>query len=304
MIKILFTGQSGLVGSRVFELLKDKYELSALSLEEKKDFISVDLLDSENTKNIVAGLDFDYIFHFAAYTSVDEAEAQKGDKNGPCYKLNVDATSNLVDLAKAKKAKFVYISTDFVFEGTNGPYSEDSPTGSQENLTWYGWTKKLGEEAVLGSGTESLIVRISYPFRAEFEKSDFARDMISRIQSKSLYPLFNDQFITPTFIDNLSDFLDRGVKDNLSGIFHVASSDVVTPYQFGQIINDIFGFGYDISESSIKKFQSDFPNKAKRPLNGGLGTDKLNNINFPVLSNQQAVEILKAQIASKSDKIS
>lgn len=303
MKKILFTGRSGLVGSRVFELLENKYQFLSLSREEKDGFITIDLT-SENLKKTLLDLDFEYIFHFAGYTAVDEAEKQRDDKGGPCYKLNVDATSDLARIAKEKNAKMIYISTDFVFEGTNGPYSEDNPTGEPENLTWYGWTKKLGEEAVLNSGEESLVVRISYPFRSSFEKSDFARDIISKIQSNTLYPLFNDQFITPTFIDNLANFLDTSLTGDLSGIFHVACADIITPYQFGQMINDIFGFNYHISKSSIKKYQNDFPDKAKRPQNGGLRVSKLDSINFPTLSNQQAVEILKKQIDSKSDKIS
>jgi dTDP-4-dehydrorhamnose reductase len=110
--------------------------------------------------------------------------------------------------------------------------------------------------------------------------------------------------LTPTFIDNLASFLNLSISDNLKGIYHLASSDVVTPYSFGQIISEIFGFNYPISQGSIIKFQSDFPNKAKRPQIGGLRMTKLDELNFPTLSNHDAIRLLKEQIASKSVKIS
>ncbi len=303
MSKILFTGATGLVGSRVFELFDGKQEFIPISWKERDGFITADLTVFEDLNKKLANIDFEYIFHFAGFTAVDDAESQRGDKNGACYKLNVDATANLVKIAKNKNARLIYISSDFVFEGDSGPYNENSPTGQMEKLSWYGWTKKLGEESVLGSDNNQVI-RIAYPFRSSFEKGDFARDIIARMENKTLYPLFNDQYLTPTFIDNLSDFLKTSISQDLKGVFHIASTDTVTPFSFGQIINEVFGFNYSIAEGSIKKFQSDFPNKAKRPQNGGLKLTKLESIPFVPLSNLKAIKILKTQIASQSAKIS
>lgn len=294
MTKILFTGSSGLVGSRVYELLKDAYSFIRVEKQFEKAEINCDLLDFEDFKNKIADLKFDRIFHFAAFTNVDEAEADRGNKNGTCYQLNVNLTRNLVELAKNRNAKLTFISTDFVFDGTQGPYSEDSKTGSENDLSWYGWTKSLGERDV-ESVSGNLIIRISYPFRSDFSRSDFARDMLSRMESKSLYPLFSDQYLTPTFIDNLADFLSHSLKNDLSGIYHVASSDLITPYNFGKILAATFNFELDIQKGSILDFQRNFPAKAKRPIKGGLSVKKLSKINFPSLSNQTAIRILKAQ---------
>ncbi len=304
MSKILFTGSTGLVGSRVYELLRDKHTITTISREIGRADIQSDLNDLSQLKKTLDNLDFEIILHFAGYTAVDEAENQKGDIEGLCYQTNVNVTQNVLNAAASHNAKVVFISTDFVFDGNKGPYTETDPTSSQENLSWYGWTKKLAEDNILNDSDKHQIIRIAYPFRSSFTKGDFARDLISKMENQSLYPLFNDQFLTPTFIDCLADFINLSLEKSLGGVYHLANSDVVTPYSFGQIINQVFEFNYPIERGSIYLFRQNFPDKAKRPINGGLIVKKIESLGVPVLTNVEAIKILKAQINSKSAKIS
>ena len=304
MSKILFTGSTGLVGSRVCELLRNNHEITTISRDIGNADIQSDLNDLSHLKKTLENLDFENIFHFAGFTAVDEAENQKGDIEGQCYQTNVNMTQNILNIAASYNAKVFFISTDFVFNGENGPYSETDPTGSSDDLSWYGWTKKLAEDNILNDSEKHQIIRIAYPFRSNFTKGDFARDIISKMENKSLYPLFYDQFLTPTFIDNLADFINLSLERSLSGVYHLANSDLVTPYSFGQIINDVFEFNYPIEKGSIHSFRQNFPNKAKRPVKGGLVTKKVESLGVPVLTNEEAIKILKTQINSKSAKIS
>ncbi len=304
MSKILFTGSSGLVGSRVYDLLKDQYDFTTISLSNPLSDINLDLTDYNSLVRAVSDIDFNLIYHFAGFTAVDEAELQREDNKGTCYINNVLATDNLIKVANDKNAKIVFISTDFVFNGKNGPYKEGDKTGSVSDLSWYGWTKKVAEDHLLQSGNKHQIIRISYPFRNNFSKGDFARDIISKMNSNSLYPLFNDQFITPTFVDSIADFLSFSLSHKLTGIYHIASSDVVTPYSFAQSISQTFNIEYKIDQGSILDFQKNFPTKAKRPINGGLNTKKVQALKFPILTSNEYLQILKTQLNSKSDKIS
>ncbi len=304
MPKTLFTGSSGLVGSRVYDLLKNQHDFITISRSDTKSDINLDIADINSLSQAVSDIDFNLIYHFAGFTAVDDAESQRGDNNGSCYINNVLATNNLIKIAKDKNAKIIFISTDFVFDGKNGPYEEGDKTGDISGLSWYGWTKKIAEEHILEASDKHQIIRISYPFRSCFTKGDFARDIISKMNSKTLYPLFNDQYITPTFIDSLAEFLKFSPAQAMAGIYHLASSDIVTPYSFAQSISRIFEIEYNIEEGSILAFQANFPAKAKRPIKGGLNTQKVRSLKFPVLSSDEYLQILKTQLTIKSDKIS
>ena len=169
--KIIGTGLSGLVGSRIIELLGDKYEFVDFSLD-----TGVSILDKANLaaafekhKDAVA------VLHLAAFTDTNAAWEQKGDKSGICYQLNVEGTRNILNLAKKYNQYLIYVSTDFVFDGAKDtPYTEiDEPSP----IEWYGETKYLGEKVILDSGYQNYaITRITYPYRAHFEtKPDIIR---------------------------------------------------------------------------------------------------------------------------------
>lgn len=218
------------------------------------------------------------LLHFAAFTDVDGAETQRGDENGSCWQLNVEATKKLAKVCQKLNLKIVYISTDFVFDGKNGPYSEeDTVAKSESDISWYGWTKLTGERTVLETMGNFLIVRTSYPYRANFpNKLDFVRNIIERLRSGNLYPMFSDQFLTPTFSDNFSKALNFLLKQNQTGIWHVVDNTTLSAYQAEIEIAKVFGFDYrEIKKASVLEFQRENPQAAKRPVKGGLKNDKL-----------------------------
>ena len=147
MLKVALTGTSGLVGSRIIELLHDKFLFIPLPQAD------MDITNKNSVQKIVNNIDFDVFLHLAAYTNVDSAEYSKES----VMMINVNGTQNVFEAVKKKERQFIYISTDFVFDGINPPYYEDS---QPHPLSVYALSKYEGEKIVKDN---AMIVRISYP---------------------------------------------------------------------------------------------------------------------------------------------
>lgn len=231
--QILVTGSEGLVGSRFVEISEHKNYLHP-----PKE-VELDITDPAELKALISSYNFNAVVHFAAYTNVDEAEKQRGDKQGDCWVVNVEGTKNLVEAIKLLKTKvhFIHISTDMVFPGTRddpGPYLENHPLDHDlSQLTWYGYTKAQAERIVQETLAEqATIVRLIYPVRASFEGNlDFLRRAIKLFDQGRLYPVFVDQQISITFIDEACKLLDRIISGNHRGVFHASSRDITTPFE-------------------------------------------------------------------------
>lgn len=277
-MKILVTGASGLVGSRFVELYPNSQDLLTPDLDE------FDLMHPGEylTKNTP-----DVVLNFAAYTNVSEAEKQRGDKSGPCWQINVEGTRNLVSALPAN-TRLIHISTDYVFSGQSGPYKEtDIPETNPSKVTWYGFTKGEAERIV---GERGTIVRLIYPIRAKyFAKLDYLRKPLDLYNQEKLYPLFTDQQISITSIDEACLALQKIIDQKLSGIFHMSCPDITTPYEI--ITYLLQKLGKDIS--GVQKSSVD---PIRYPKFGGLQvaeTEKRLGIKFS--SWKQVVDTLIRQ---------
>jgi len=274
MKKVLVIGGSGMVASRFIDLARSKFEIT--SADEK----TLDITNREKIASFFENNSFDAVVNFAAFTNVDGAEAQKGDKEGLVWKLNVEGPKALAEICLAKNMFMVHISTDFVFPGNEanpGPYSEDSILSeSEEGIGWYGWTKNRAEVEVSGSGCRKAIVRYGYPFRAaEFDlKKDWARNLLGIYNEQKLYPLFTDQVQSVVFIDDLVEPLCKIVEEGLEGVFHIVSEDTTTPYEIGSYVLEKYaGKLVEIQKGSMVEFLK-APGRTPRPRLGGLTVEK------------------------------
>lgn len=221
-MKILITGGSGLVGSRFKELSIYKNEIIAPSHGE------MDITDRQGVRKTIIDCHPDWIVHFAAYTNVSVAEQQRGDRMSVCYRVNVDGTRNILE-ALPSRARLIYISTDMVFSGSSGPYSEiDVPEKNSEKITWYGYTKKLAEDWCQDQTT----LRITYPVRAEYTaKLDYLRKPLVKYDNRAPLTYFDNQQVSITLIDEACMALNKLIEYRLRGVFHASSSDLGTPYE-------------------------------------------------------------------------
>lgn len=259
MVKVAITGSTGLVGSRIVELLKDDFGFVPLI------YPRLDITNKESVSDTLRDLDFDIFLHLAAYTNVDGAETEKSKAK----KLNVDGTRNVFNAVKQKGKNFIYISTDFVFDGESPPYYEDSrpnPVG------YYGKTKHEGELVVKNEG---MIIRIAYPYRAAFEqKKDFARTIKSLLEQRKELNMISDSSMTPTFIDDVANALKHLMNNFSPEIYHIVGSQTLSPYEAGKLIAKVF----DLNESLIKPttYEEYFKGKAKRPRYSEMKSRKNN----------------------------
>lgn len=258
-MKVAITGSTGLVGSRILELLKNKFAFIALKQP------GFDLFDKLSITTSL-DLDFDLLLHLAAYTNVDAAETNRE----LCSAINIQGTQNLLSVVQAKHKPMIYISTDFVFDGNNPPYYEYSAAGNYNNLCFYGQTKYEAEQIIKN---KAMIVRISYPYRKEFEpKKDFVRLIKFLLETQKEINMVNDSIITPTLIDDIALGLEYLINNFRPEIYHLVGSSSHTPYEAGQLVANTFA----LDTKLIKPIsaQDYFKNKAKRPLNNTIRSNK------------------------------
>lgn len=291
-MKIIGTGLSGLVGSRIVELNPD-LEFIDISLER-----GIDLLDPVSLEKVFTDhSDSVAVLHLAAFTDTNSAWTQNQDKSGPCYQVNVIGTQNIVNLCQKYDKHLVHISTDFVFDGTKeGKYTEED---SPNPIEWYGETKYFAEKVILDSGIKSSILRIAFPYRSNHDsKKDIVRKIIDGFKVGKLYPQWTDHFTTPTFIDDIASAVRYFVEHQPSGIFHLAGSSSQSPYEMCLLIADVFGFDKSIvTESTLADYVKSLP-PGSRPWQYNLSMDnsKVTSLGIKMKTLREGLEEMKKQL--------
>lgn len=220
------------------------------------------------------------VVNFAARTDVDGIERERGTGStatGPAWIVNAEAPKALASSCHSTGKYFVQLSTDFVFDGRNGPYDEQAARSPlSEDVSWYGWTKSEGERLSVLVDPGAAVVRISYPYRSDFSsKLDFARWMIERYRSGTLPPLYANQQVTPTWVPDVSRTLEVLVSRRPSGVFHVASPDITTPYEFGRELLTLVDGSVPRLETGTLLPPKPGSGIAPRPIRGGLRSRRL-----------------------------
>jgi dTDP-4-dehydrorhamnose reductase len=248
MKKVVITGGSGLVGARVQELLRKDVDWTALLHND------CDITQREQVQTYFKNTAFDAVLHMAAYTHVDKAEEERE----LVHKINVEGTRNVYDAVSEQGKQMIYISTDFVFSGKNGPYYEDSQV---DPVGYYGQSKYEGEQVLNG---EAMIVRISYPYGpSPAEKKGFARILQSLLAQGKELKMVTDSLFTPTYIDDIARSLSYLIQNYSPEIFHVCGSQCLSPYDAGMAIAE--EYGYDTNLIQKTSYNTYFTGRAKRP---------------------------------------
>lgn len=288
---LIVTGLTGLIGSRFEELYGHKYNFTSIDLS-----TGIDITDAKKVDQVIKESPADNILHLAAYTDVDQAHKQQGDKKGTCYQINVTGTENIVKSAKKHGKYLIHVSTDFVFDGTKKkPYTEED---TPNPIEWYGQTKYEAEKVVQNNLDKRSfsILRPSFPFRSNFKaKKDIVRKIIEGLEKDKLPPMFDDHFITPTFIDDLCKVFFMFTLKRPSGIYHATGSSHVSDFELATMVKETFGLKGKIKSSSIESYLQ----KAKRPYQKSLrmSNRKLQEeLGNPMLTVPSALMIMKTQM--------
>jgi len=291
-MKIIGTGLSGLVGSRIVELLPD-HLLIDYSLATGVSILDPAQLEDATSKHP----DFDCFLHLAAFTDTNQAWLQNGDKTGLCYRLNVEGTQNIINLCKKYNKHLIHISTDFVFDGTKeGAYTEEDIPNPIE---WYGATKYEAEKLVLSSGIPATIVRLAFPYRAVFaDKKDLVRKIIDALKANTLNPMFADQITTPTFVDDIALGIKYFIENKPIGIFHLVGSSSQSPYEMCQKIAEVFDFDPKlVRQGSLAEYVKTLP-EGSRPWqrNLAISNEKIKALGISMKTLEEGLLEMKKQM--------
>ncbi len=287
--QILATGISGLVGTRVQELLQDQFEFTDLSLA-----TGVDITNFDDLERHISNSPAEIILHLAAKTDVDGCEEDKiYGEEGKAWIINVTGTENIVKIAEKCGKKVIYISTDFVFDGTKDSYSEDDEANP---IDWYAVTKYEAEKLVLAD-SNSCVIRIAYPYRSTYSaKKDFVRRILDKMEHKETVIALTDHIITPTFIDDIAWGLRVFLNKDLNGIYHLVGSQSMSVYDaVGMIAKEFNYHDIDVRPTTRAVF---FKERAYRPFKLVLKNDKIIKLGIDMHGFVQGLKIIRQQILS------
>ncbi|MEK1310390.1 dTDP-4-dehydrorhamnose reductase [Limosilactobacillus fermentum] len=273
MTEILITGATGQLGSELRNLLDERNVAY-----DAFDSHGLDITDEETVMKKVEELQPKVIYHCAAYTAVDNAEDQYKAAN---WQVNETGTQNIAQAAKKVGALLVYVSTDYVFDGTNpGEYKEDDPTNPKNE---YGKAKLAGEEIVKQTLDNYYIVRTSWVF-GKYGRN-FVYTMLRLAKDHDRLTVVNDQFGRPTWTRTLAEFITHLVDTKSPyGTYQLSNDDSCSWYEFAkEILAD-----KDVEVAPVTS--KEYPQKAYRPRHSIMSLEKAKETGYEIPTWQEALK--------------
>ena len=250
-MRIGVTGASGMLGTALIDELTSNHQVFATSRSKgyEKDGVQWDCFDLTNVKKLnrwLVNTEPDLIVHCAAMVNVDECE----NNEESAMNLHVKTTKTIANYLNQDKKKLIYISTDSVFDGMKiNPYKEPDQV---RPLNIYAVTKLLGEESVLLM-ENGLVLRTNIIGWNVFGKVSFAEWILKSLVESKPIALFEDVIFSPIHVSDLSLIISRIIDYKLSGLYHCASKDYLSKYDFGIEMAKIF----DLPTTNINKISID-----------------------------------------------
>ncbi|MCY9806000.1 dTDP-4-dehydrorhamnose reductase [Lentilactobacillus senioris] len=279
-MEILVTGANGQLGTELCHLL-DERGLSYTGTDSKE----LDITDPKAVNDYFKQNQPKVVYHCAAYTAVDQAEEEPGKSIDE--KVNVLGTENVAKAAAKAGSTLVYISTDYVFDGTNEEMytEEDVPNPKNE----YGRTKYLGEQAVQKYADKYYIIRTSWVF-GQYGKN-FVYTMLKLAETHDQLTVVADQFGRPTWTRTLAEFMTYAVANDIPfGVYQLSNEGSCNWYEFATEI---------LKDKNVKVLpvtSEEYPQKAYRPRHSILDLSKAENTGFKIISWQDALKEFSTEI--------
>lgn len=274
---ILITGSNGQLGTELRHLLDErKQEYVAVDVAE------MDITDADKVDDVFSQVKPSLVYHCAAYTAVDAAEDEGKELN---YAINVTGTENIAQACHKYGATLVYISTDYVFDGQKPVGQEWLEDDQPDPKTEYGRTKRLGEEAVEKYSDQFYIIRTAWVFGNYGKNFVFTMQNLAKTHSK--LTVVSDQHGRPTWTRTLAEFMTYLAENQKAfGYYHLSNDakEDTTWYDFAkEILKDT-----DVEVLPVDSSQ--FPAKAKRPLNSTMSLAKAKATGFVIPTWQEALQ--------------
>ena len=251
-MRVFVTGVKGQLGHDVMnELAKRGHEGIGVDIEE------MDITDAESVRKVITEANPDVVIHCAAWTAVDLAEDD--DKKEKVHQVNAVGTENIAKVCHDLDCKMIYISTDYVFDGTNHrPYRESDKVNP---ISQYGTTKRKGETLLLALAPQAIIIRTAWLYSAHGK--NFVKTMLRLADSQPEIKVVCDQIGTPTFARDLARAVVKVLQSHqwVPGIYHFTDEGAASWYDFAKAIFRIAG--KDVKVTPIPT--EDYPTPASRP---------------------------------------
>ena len=296
MKKILITGANGLVGQKLVTALQGN-ELIATGYRPEPRFNPnlatyevLDIANASDCKDLVNRFLPDVIVNAAAYTNVDGCETDRET----CWKVNVKGVENLAQAARKCMAQLVHISTDYIFDGKEGPYQEDA---HPRPLGYYGKAKLASENTVRMTGIPYAIIRTNVVYgTGNGVKNNFFLWVYNQLKNGNPIRIVTDQYNNPTLADDLAEGIRLLIDKSAYGVFHLSGEDYLNRFDFALLLGDVYGFPTD-NVSPI--LTADLEQKSPRPLKGGLTIDHAKKeLCYAPKSLREAFEYLKKEMSN------
>lgn len=269
-MKLLITGASGLLGSKLCELaIRKKHEVYSAYSQHKPLYgtpIQFDVSDKNAVEKTFEKTKPEAVVHAAALTNVDKCELERE----LAWKINVDGTENIAKSCKKHHIFLIYVSTDYVFNGEKGIYKE---TDNPAPINYYGLTKLQGEACVKHLTNKYCIARPSviYGSIPATGKINFALWLRDKLKRKEKVKIVTDQWNSPTLNTNLANMILEVIERKLTGIFHLAGATRLNRYEFARLLAETFTLDTHLMTHVSSKEISWI---AKRPKDCSMNVDK------------------------------
>ena len=241
--------QLQLISSRPLEYDHDRVKMEVVNVRDKNEL-----------KQSIMSVMPSTIINLAAMTNVDRCETERQ----LAWDLNVTLVENLSRISRVLDAKMVHVSTDYVFDGTKGPYTE---TSVPNPINYYGKSKLAGENTCVAGNSNTLIIRTNVIYGPPRERPDFVRWVLDALDSATPIRVVDDQIGNPTYVDDLAEVIMRLGMSRRTGIYHVGGTDFLSRFDFALKIAEFF----KLDPGVIRRVTTaELAQTAKRPLKLGL----------------------------------
>lgn len=298
MTRILITGSNGLLGQKLINHYQGTENVSLIATARGPQripagnfhYLEMDITSFEEVDNVIKKEQPDIIINTAAMTHVDQCELDPD----ACWKLNVTAVEHLVAAAKKTNSFIIHLSTDFIFDGTAGPYKEEDQPAPQ---SVYAESKLASEKVLEQSGLDYAVVRtmLVYGIVPDMSRSNIILWVKKNLEEGKAIKVVNDQWRTPTLAEDLATGCALIADKKVTGVFNISGKDLLTPYDMAIATADFF----KLDKSLIEEVDgSIFTQPAKRPARTGFILDKARSIlGYEPVSFQEGLKVLSDQLA-------
>ncbi|MBK8552851.1 MAG: SDR family oxidoreductase [Ignavibacteria bacterium] len=289
-------GANGLLGQAITSVFsrESDFEIIQTSAEEKSyldygfPYKTMDITLKDDVKKVVEFYEPDIIINCAAFTNVDKCETERELS----WKINVDGVKNLIIAARRVNSKIVHFSSDYIFDGKSGPYSEESVPNP---ISFYGREKLAAENALITSDIKFTVIRTLVLYGiGNNVKPNFALWMLEELKNNRPVNIVTDQISNVTMIDDLAFGTLKLIEKDCTGIYNIAGADILSRYEFAMKMCEVFKLKKElvlpITTASLNQ-------PAPRPLKSGLIILKMESeLGFKPMDSLEGLRLLKVQL--------